>query len=108
QSQRFLRNISFDIRKTKIPTLMAVCQSLMIETKTVQDCCVEIVDAGLVLDNAEAKFVGLANNLSPFEAATCYPHRECETMVIAALAGLFLGCAVFDHRRSTKFASPNH
>ena len=63
----------------------------MIEADEVEDCRVQIVDRGHVLDRLVAKVVGRAVMEGPLHAGTGQPHGETCGVMVAAIGPLLEG-----------------
>ena len=91
-----------DIGETEVPSLETKGEFGVINAEQVEQSGVNIVHVGLVGDRVEAEFVGLAEDLARFHAATGEPHGEGVDMMVATG-----GIAVFSHGGASELAAPN-
>ena len=63
--QQFRYNISGHVGQPEIAPLAAEGQPLVIQTKAVEQGCVQIVHVDFVFDDVECQIVGLADRLPP-------------------------------------------
>src|SRR4051812_17940126 len=87
---------------------MAICQTLVIEPKCVQDRSLQVMDIDLVLDDFESEVVGFANYLATPDAAARHPEAVPVRMVIAADAGRIIRTAHLRHRCASELAAPDY
>jgi len=95
------------IGESKIATLVAEGQTLVIQTKAVHKGGVQIMHVHFVLDDIEAQFVSLANHLAALYSSARNPHAEGQTVMVPALAVFLIGLSVLDQRRAAKLPAPD-
>ena len=68
----FAHNSTADIGESKIPPLVTIGQSRVIEAKAMQNRGLNVVHMGLLLATVVSQFIRLANNLASLNPATCH------------------------------------
>src|SRR6187431_2504354 len=94
------------IGQAELPTLETVSQLLMVDTKAMQDCRLEIVHVNRILDHVESKVIGRAMGDASFDAAAGHPERECPTVMITTIILVVRASLRIDG--AAKFAAPDH
>ena len=103
----FLNDGTLYIGQSKIAPLVAIGQLFVQQSKAMKNGRVEVVNVNLVLNDVQAKLIGLANDLTSFDAPTRQPKAEGKRMVVSAFVPL-LCVATFDQRRAPKFAGADN
>src|SRR6185312_784020 len=101
-----LRNDVLDHRATYfgqafLAAKVQVAQGILIQSKLVENRCVEIPEMDRVLHGLQTNSVRGAVDRPAFEAAAGHPHRETGVVVVAAFA-------LFRFRRAAEFATPQN
>src|SRR5579875_367292 len=86
-------------RRPFLAAVVQQCELAVIESETVQDGSVDVVDMDAIFDGIKPDNVGGAVGDSAFDAAAGHPHGKAKRIVIAAVAA-------FAHRCPAKLASP--
>jgi hypothetical protein len=89
-----------------IEPLVFYRKSLVIDSQTVQNRCVEIVDMYRVVDDVVAKIVSLAIIEPCFETTASHTSGKAATMMIATI--VFFGQRTLTIDRSTEFPTEYH
>ena len=95
-----------NVRQPEVTALEAIRELLMVHTKQMQDRGVEIMNVNRLIDNVVAEIVGLAVNLSAFDATTRHPHREVARVMVTAV--VFLRQRPLAIYCAAKFSAPDH
>ena len=91
------------IGEPKVSTLEPIGQSLMIDSKQMEQGCVKVMDMDEPFGHSEAEFIGRSVDLAGLDTSASDPHGERIDMVVSAG-----GFSRFAHWRSTEFTSPDH
>ena len=100
--QQLVQHLAVHIREAEVATLEFEGEFFVLQTEEMQNRGVEIMHVGRIFGDAEAEFVGLAEGLTSFHAATGEPHGEGVDVMVAA--GLV---AVLAHGGAAKLAAPD-
>ncbi len=68
-----MNDIPVDIRQTEIPAAVAIGQLLVVESKEVQDCRVQVVNVDLFLNRLRTELVGRAVDVTALHSAAGHP-----------------------------------
>jgi hypothetical protein len=82
--QHSFHYFAFNVREPEIAAHMPVGQAGMIESQTVQQGCLKIVNVDLVLNHAETELVGFTDHLTTLDPATSQPDAETVGVMIAS------------------------
>src|SRR5437899_382161 len=100
-------DLSMNVGEAKITAGVTVGQTLMVETKEVENRGVEIMDADRILHGLEPEVVGGAMDGPAADATTRHPDGETVVVMIAAERGLAVAIEL-DSRRAAEFPAPDH
>ena len=100
-NQNAFHQLAMNIGKAIVPTLEAKRQAGVIDPQQMQQRGVEIVYMHWVLDDIEAKFIGLAMHMARSDAASRQPHAVRAIVVITSVI------TALDHGSSPKLATPD-
>ena len=92
--------MAMDIGETAVNAILSPCQLCVVDTKQVQNRCMEIVGIGRVFSSLECKLIALAIRNTRLDTRTPNPADKRSTIMVAALATLCKRCA-------TKLSRPN-
>src|SRR5210317_1173929 len=98
--------MAMNISEPEISPLVFECQSFMVNTKQVQDCCMKIVNMHASLGDTVGIVIRLAVGHARLDSATGKPDREISRMMIPSKIGsvefslTIIGAA--------KFPTPDH
>jgi len=81
----------FDAGELLVEALVIEGELVVINSQLVKDGGVKVADVDGILGDVVAEVIGLAVNLSAFDAATGHPHREGTRVVIATVIRLGQG-----------------
>ena len=95
------------ICQPKLPALVGVCETFVIEAKAIKNCRLKVVNVDLVLNDVKSHVIGCAVSQAGLDSAACHPECEGLRMMIAPEASAQRHIA-FHHRRAAKFAAPDH
>src|SRR5262245_31442351 len=90
------------VGQPEVAALEAVGEPFVVEAKKMEDGGLQVVDMIFVLDDAEAKLIGLADDDARLHTATGDPHREGVDVVVAADGDTDLA-----HGSAAEFAAPD-
>lgn len=102
-SEDLIDEPSVHIGEPKVSALEPIGQSLMIDSKQMEHCCVKVMDMNEPLGHSKAEFIGRPVDLAGLNTSASDPHGERIDMVVSAG-----GLTRFTHGRSTEFPSPDH
>lgn len=94
-AEQVVSHVAVHIGQTEIATGMAVRQTLVVETQSVQQRGVKIVHVNGIFDGMKTKVVRRTVRQPAPNAAPGHPHREGLRMMVTSVP-------VFDGRRSTE------
>ena len=97
-------HLAVNVGEPEVTPLEAVRQLFVVDTQTMKDCRVQIVDMNRILHDVVAEVVGLAVNGAGTDASSSHPDRITSRMVIAAVIGAGEFSLTVDG--AAKFASP--
>ena len=86
-SQGFGHNLAVDVCKPEMPPLELVGQPFVIDTHTLQDGRLHIVDVHGIRGDVVRVLVRLADHGAALDAAAGHPHAEVARMMIATVVG---------------------
>jgi hypothetical protein len=96
-----MNDVPRHIRQTKIAAGMPVGETLVVESQSMQDCCMQIMHVDGILDRTITILVGRTLSKSPCVTPSRHPHRKCLRMMTPAVP-------ILDHRCATKFGAPDN
>src|SRR6185437_851960 len=101
-------HIPFDVREPEGSSLEVIGETGVIETQLVQNGRLHVEGIDFSRYGAITDLVRLAVNMPFFNTAAGHPDREGIGVVIAAFEGIGFAFTVLHHRRTAKFAAPDH
>ncbi len=101
-SENLANHVAVHIREPTIDSVVSEREPFVIQTKQVQNGCVQIVDRQLVLHGFDAQFIGRAVTDTRPDASTS--QKRCETVwiVISAFG------ALLKNRHSAELCAPDN
>jgi len=93
------------IRQSEVAARVAISESFVIETQTVQHGGVQVMHADGILGGSEAQFVGGSVCLATANPASCQPDRKAPVIVVSTGLWFSVG-GKFDGRGAAEFAAP--
>src|SRR5262245_56687211 len=79
----------------------------MVESETIQNGGVQIVNMYLIFDDLQAKIVCPANYAATLDSAASHPQAESKRMVVTSFSTFFRVVAL-DHGGAAELASPDY
>ena len=79
-------DLARDIREPKVPTRVAIRQSLVVDPHQLEHCGVKIVNVDRFLDGAKPEVIGRAMDMPASDPATGKPYREAPVVMVPPLA----------------------
>ncbi len=95
-----------DIGQPEMPALEFVSQALVVDTKTVQQRRLQIVDMHGILDDVVAIVVGLPDADAGLDSTSGHPHGKTARMMVAAVVRVCQLALAVDG--PAEFATPHH
>src|SRR3712207_6828604 len=82
--ERLLHQTSVDIRQTEVPALEKKREFGMVDTETVQDRRLQVMNVDRIGHDVVAEIVRFADHRAGLYAPARHPHRETPRMMVAA------------------------
>src|SRR5437667_8405114 len=104
-SDQFINHISKNIGQTKVASLKAIRQLLVVQSQEMKNSRVKVVNVPGILSGEEAQLVRGSNRDAWFHAATRHPHGEGLDVMIASHSSALVNLS---HGRAAKLSPPDH
>ena len=93
-------------RQPFVQTIPLDKQLLVVQTEQMQNRCVPVFNADLVLDRRKSEIVGTSQHKSLFHSATCHPRADGVLVMVAARLGGILVTRQLRNRQPPHFSAP--